>query len=143
MRNLLLTVLFAATAFSLCAQDRIVFTYDDVGNRTSREMQTVILPADSTAASDTTNVATDLLANYVIKVYPNPTYGQLSVEIVDFEMDKPLTVIVSDRSGIILQQHIMNQPSINLDLSRYPQAAWYIVTFVLEGERKDFKIIKL
>ena len=143
MRKLLLLVLLTGTAFSICAQNRIVFTYDDVGNRTSREIQTVILPGDSTAVSDTTNVATDLLANYVIKVYPNPTYGQLSVEIEDFEMDKPLTVIVSDRSGIILQQYIMNQPAINIDMSRYPQAAWYIVTFVLEGERRDFKIIKL
>ncbi|MCL2651434.1 MAG: hypothetical protein FWD60_10485 [Candidatus Azobacteroides sp.] len=140
---LLLLALFTGITFSLYSQNKIVFAYDDAGNRTSRVMQTVTLPNKAPAVIDSTNIATESLFDITIKVYPNPTYGQLTIEIEDYKIDKPLNVLVFDRNNQLLQQHVMKDTVIYLDLSQYPPATWYIVTFMLNGERRDFKIIKL
>ena len=145
MRKLfLLLVFFVGTTVSLYSQNAVVFKYDDAGNRTSREIPTVTLRSSaSEEPADSTNVATDLLQNYIIKVYPNPTFGQLTIEIEDFEVETPLDVVVFDRYGKILQRHVMGEPFINLNLTQYPSSTWYIVAFILNEERRDFKIIKM
>ena len=122
-------------------QKKLAFTYDGVGNRISREMQTVVLRAG--AIADSTNIAVESLFNITIKVYPNPTQGQLTIEIEDFEIKTPLEMVVFDRSSQLLQRRTVKEPIIYLDLSSYPSAAWYIVAFIMNGERRDFKIIKL
>lgn len=142
MRKLLLLLLMTLFA-GLPAQNRIVFTYDDSGNRTSREMQTIILQKDHPDPAYSALPEIVLLFNYKIKVYPNPTFGQLSIEIEDFEVETPLDVVVYDRYNTLLQRHVMRESVISLDLSQYPSATWYIVAFMLNGERRDFKIIKL
>jgi hypothetical protein len=134
--------LLATITSASYSQNRIVFNYDDSGNRTSREIQTVILHS-SPAVNDSTNVAVESLFDITIKIYPNPTYGQLTIEIEDFEIETPLDLVVFDRNGQPLQRHIVQEPVIHLDLSQYPSATWYIVAFMLNGERRDFKIIKI
>lgn len=142
MRLLLLTLFTGITSF-LYAQNKVVFTYDNAGNRISREMPTVTLPNHAPAVIDSANIATESLFDITILVYPNPTQGQLTIEIRDYAIEKPLDVYVYDRNNQLLQRQVMRDPFIYLDLSSYPPDTWYIVTFMLNGERRDFKIIKL
>jgi len=139
----LLLALFAGTTVILHAQNEIVFEYDDTGNRLSREIKPIILPSEEASATDSVTVAEESLFNLTIKAYPNPTFGQLTIEIEDFEVDTPLELVVFDRAGLSLERHVVKSSVIYLDLSPYPPATWYMVAFILNGERRDFKIIKL
>lgn len=143
MKKILVFILIFISCGVYSQQQRIVFEYDDSGNRISRTIQTIILyttevPADSSLLS----VAEESIFNYNIKVYPNPTQGHLTIEIEDFTVESPLDLVVFDRNGIVLQRHKIAQSVIFLDLSTYP-ASWYMVAFMLNQERRDFKIIKL
>ena len=137
-KSVLLIILLLGITASAYTQT-IVFTYDDAGNRTSREMQ----PGSTLRSAAADSVASGLLAGYNIKVYPNPTYGQVTIEIDNFEIETPLNVVVFDQNNLPVQQKTMKASSIQLDFSTYPSAAWYIIAFILNDERRDFKIIKL
>ena len=133
--------LFLFITSGLSAQELSYF-YDETGNRTSRERQTIILPNQDPAAGDSTSIAVESIFDITIKVYPNPTQGLLTIEIEDFEIETPIDLVVFDRYNQLLLRQTVEQPVIYLNLSQYASNTWYIVAFMLNGERRDFKIIK-
>ena len=142
-KYLLFAVISVCFAFSTYALDEVVYEYDDSGNRRFRKIQTVRLRSEVSDDSSEVDIAQESLFDYKIKVYPNPTYGNLSIEIEEIKIESPLDLVLFDQSGTILQRHTITDSIIYLDLSPYPSSAWYIVSFMLNGERRDIKVIKL
>ncbi len=144
---LALSVLFSRQAFPQSGIFNpfieIEYEYDDSGNRTIREMKTIILspPENEELPILRDQLETDSLQNCTVKLSPNPTPGQLSIVIEDYVVESPISLIVADRNGVILQQHQLVSNTYNLDLSTYPPS-WYIVAFVQGEIRREFKIIK-
>ncbi len=90
-KTLLLFISILLTISGLKAQNKINFAYDAAGNRVSR---TIELPANPSMFGDgggtaelreDKNFFTETLAEKQIKIYPNPTRGQLRVEILGYE----------------------------------------------------------
>jgi YD repeat-containing protein len=63
-----------------------VFTYDGSGNRLSRTFTQIILKSADTTMTETT------VGNFNIKIYPNPTKGQLTLNISNLGKDDEVVI---------------------------------------------------
>ena len=124
----------------------ISYAYDNAGNRISR---TIVLSTSSQGvkkAQDPIPVE-DQLGERKIIVYPNPTKGELAVEITGGN-EKPVSeggdeirIILYSAEGTQLQSTPAITGKTPVNLSTYP-TGWYILR-VLAGEKAtEFKIIK-
>jgi hypothetical protein len=88
------------------------------------------------------NFFTETLAEKQIKIYPNPTRGQLRVEILGYEDLKTNSSIqVFTSSGALLYK--IGKLSQTNDINLTNQAAGlYLMVITIAGERSSWKIIK-
>lgn len=83
----------------------------------------------------------DGLGNKKITIYPNPTKGQLLVEIQGYEEETSSSLYLYNLSGRLLHTVSPANANVPLDLSQYP-AGVYILKIKLGDEVSDWKIIK-
>jgi hypothetical protein len=130
------------------SQTTINFAYDSAGNRVSR---TIELPASPTMFGggggtaefrEDENFFTEILAEKEIKIYPNPTRGQLRVEILGYEnLDKNSSIQVFTSGGALLYKTGNLKQTNDINLTDKP-AGLYIMLINIGGERSTWKIIK-
>lgn len=135
---------------------RIRYVYDDSGNRTDRfriliasAPQNAIRQMSATGAAWTETdfeepedePADDLLREWKITVYPNPTRGNLQVDVTGNEIPQGSMMELYGVNGNMLLR--FNTVSANnfLDISRYP-AGIYFMRIILGKEASIWKIIK-
>jgi hypothetical protein len=76
-----------------------------------------------------------------ITVYPNPTKGELKIDITNFTIETNGVVTVADMQGKIIQE-IKNLSTSNLiNISKTPNGC-YVLKIVLDGRIKDWLIVK-
>lgn len=143
--RLFMALLLSITAMVGVAQTRTVqFSYDYAGNRTSRA---IILPSATQARradSDSvkTEVYTDIFAKYQLHVYPNPTHGELKIELHGLPEDSGYHLTIASVSGqVIISRNTTENPMV-ADLTGCP-AGIYIMRIQYKNYSKDFKIIRL
>lgn len=139
MRKLLFIFCFAYS-FVLLGQNRVSYAYDNGGNRINRE---ITLAAKSMILSDEDKKKffTEEVSKKNIKIYPNPTYGQLAVEIQDREGLQSGTITIVTIKGKEILKKKIDSTFINLDISN-KQAGIYILIIEIDGEKTTWKIIK-
>ncbi len=139
MKKLLLLFCFAYS-FVLLGQNKISYAYDAAGNRVKRE---IILSTRSMALSDEdkNTFFTEEVAKRHIKIYPNPTYGQLAVEISDIDDIKSGIITILTINGQQVLKKEIDSTYIELDISSR-QAGTYILIVEIDGEKTTWKIIK-
>lgn len=127
------------------AQTRNVqFSYDHAGNRTSRA---IVLPAAAQSRrapmdSTQTEVFTDVFAEYQLHVYPNPTHGELKIELRGLPEGASYHLLIASSSGqVIISRNTTENPTV-ADLTECP-AGIYIMRIQFKDYKKDFKIIRL
>lgn len=127
------------------AQTRNVqFSYDHAGNRTSRA---IVLPAAAQSRrapmdSTQTEVFTDVFAEYQLHVYPNPTHGELKIELRGLPEGASYHLLIASSSGqVIISRNTTENPTV-ADLTECP-AGIYIMRIQFKDYTKDFKIIRL
>jgi YD repeat-containing protein len=123
------------------AQTNISFTYDAAGNRVKRE---IIIPKSSKANTDTASSIkpiTELLGKLKITIYPNPTRGQLSVEITNMPTDASGEIRIYNIAGNVIQYQKTVGSLNQLDFSVYPTGVYVLYIKVGQNESK-WKIIK-
>lgn len=143
--RLFMALLLSIGAMVGVAQTRTVqFSYDHAGNRTSRA---IVLPAAAQgrrAANDSikTEVYSDVFAEYQLHVYPNPTHGELKIELRGLPEGENYHLLIVSASGkVIIDRHTSDNPTI-ADLTECP-AGIYVMRIQYKDYTKDFKIIRL
>ncbi|HZL11129.1 MAG TPA: T9SS type A sorting domain-containing protein [Prolixibacteraceae bacterium] len=125
--------------FSLYAQD-VIFHYDNAGNRIERviELKSAYIVKSAVVEQQ---VFEEILAEREIKIYPNPTEGQLSVSIRNPESLPEGTITVTDMNGRTILTKRIETELTPVDLSARP-AGYYLMKIVLGTETSTWKIIK-
>jgi hypothetical protein len=150
-RICILSLFIAVISINIQAQTtKIVFEYDENGNRTSRVLVTeqlksaiIDFPINDNKklelAKDKKDQFLDLETN--IKVYPNPTKGLLRIEISDLPDGASTQLQLFDYSGFELIDHRNIPPSQELDISRYKDGL-FILRIIINTKVSNWKIVK-
>lgn len=140
-------VLFFACIFPcfLWAQ-KVVFDYDDNGNRISR---TLVVLSQSKSSSQLFNDSiykggsiSDSYAAPYITVYPNPTKDHVTFSIKNVDDNTSAVITLYNGNGAVLTKNTSEGNSdILIDLSSYSNGV-YIIDFKKGSIYKSYKIIK-
>ena len=135
----LITILLLLTA-RLQAQ-KVCITYDKAGNRTNR---TICLKSKE-ATSDSVSIAkipiTENMGEMLITLYPNPTKGQLTIQITNITCETEGALELYDLSGrLVIVQKTVGESTM-LDISRYPLGI-YLMRIRICDKVSEWRIIK-
>lgn len=137
---LLSVVLSMWAGLDICAQ-RIKYTYDNAGNRLTRQKEIVVQTRGALSDEEEPSVYEEELSETKVTIYPNPTRGMLKIDISGVEMFENARISLYDLTGKLLQQWAGISQSNAIDLSeRTP--GMYIMQVVYNGKISSWKIIK-
>lgn len=120
--------------------DRYVFSYDASGNRVYCEKE-ILIRGDESQDKDRRPRSQDLTLCHVT-IYPNPTQGQLRVEITGAETLEGASITIYSSSGSVIY-YDNNLNYINdIDLSPCSKGI-YLLMIRIGGETSSWKIIKI
>jgi NMD protein affecting ribosome stability and mRNA decay len=135
--------LVLAGAVSGKAQTSYEFTYDDSGNRVTRaiiSLKSATIPGDTLVARQNEKALEEQIGQRKIKIYPNPTKGQLKVEIPRTG-EAPASLRIYSMQGALLQKMAVTDEFTELDLSSQP-AGMYILRISIGEQTSEWKILK-
>lgn len=121
------------------AEDVIEFTYDLSGNRIRKEI--LLTTTRSVESLEEPQQFLDEVADQTIIIYPNPTRGQLMVEIANQSDIISGSLTILSLNGKMILNKAVNQNQINLDISNEP-AGTYVLHININGKTSTWKIIK-
>lgn len=121
------------------AEDLIEFTYDASGNRIRKEI--LLTTTRSVESLEEPEQFMDEVANQTIVIYPNPTKGQLMVEIANQNDIISGSLTILSLNGKMILNKAVNQNQINLNISNEP-AGTYVLHININGKTSTWKIIK-
>lgn len=137
---LLSVVLSMWAGLDICAQ-RIKYTYDNAGNRLTRQKEIVVQTRGALSDEEEPSVYEEELSETKVTIYPNPTRGMLKVDISGVEKFENARISLYDLTGKLLQQWAGISQSNEIDLSeRTP--GMYIMQVAYNGKINSWKIIK-
>ncbi len=141
-KNTLTLIAIAVTAIVAHAQSSVPLeiTYDAAGNRTVRKVLQLSFATGVNNNSDTSYYV-DQLQTMQLKVYPNPTKGEISVKINGLEDRTERNIRIFDFQGRILYEKSSTEQHLDIDLSAYPTGN-YIIEIVANNEHTSWKVIK-
>src|SRR6266498_299818 len=119
MKILYLITLCFIGKLSLYAQTTVSYAYDAAGNRIER---TIVLNTSQAKAAKTDSVkqketAKEIIGDLKILIYPNPTRGQLWIEVTGFDPAAKSGLFVYNLSGSLVLSKNTVTGSDPLDLS--------------------------
>jgi hypothetical protein len=137
-------VLILFTSFlGICATavyaDRIQYSYDASGNRTS--MQVISLRGTESSSDSINNSRRHNLTDHIITIYPNPTEGELKVEISSFETVGKASVAVYSNIGNVVYYNAEPTAINEISLSSCADGM-YLLVIMIDGETNVWKVIK-
>ncbi len=118
----------------LYGQNKFTYAYDGDGNRIERQ---ILMTRSATAPSE---FFQEEISEQSVKIYPNPTKGNLVVELSGSEIKKGSVSIFNMSGRKIIQQQISNS-RVTLDLSNYP-AGVYLLKIYVDENSTTWKVIK-
>ena len=137
---LLSVVLSMWAGLDICAQ-RIKYTYDNAGNRLTRQKEIVVQTRGALSDEEEPSVYEEELSETKVTIYPNPTRGMLKIDISGVEKFENARISLYGLTGKLLQQWAGISQSNEIDLSeRTP--GMYIMQVAYNGKISSWKIIK-
>ena len=158
--------LFFAIPFFCMAQLPREYDYDAAGNRILRKTITLTpappappTPEDSLYVQNVplqifegvdpqsgdgvvnANSFTETLAQTEIKIYPNPTTEQLTLEIAQWENLQTGNFTLYSLNGQLLQEHPVRSATTVISLAGLPKGA-YLLKVHINGKSEEWKVIK-
>jgi hypothetical protein len=140
MKSLYLNIMFLFMCLSIYSQTTytLKYVYDNAGNRTQRYLYSSgVKDADEIKESD--NKETPYFAD-VIKIYPNPTTGELTIDFLLAE-EKQIDVTVFDQNGRVLFEQDISGCTDQIDLTPYPSGT-YLMKIAIDGHSKIYQVSK-
>lgn len=117
------------------------YGYDAAGNRIRRRV--VVLTRDIPGMTEVEKAGQDALDDGNVRLYPNPTQGEVNVELADG--GELVKYALTDASGRLIGSGSEPTSSLRLDLSGHPDGV-YLLEMVFQKEdrkeKKHYKIIK-
>ncbi|OJU49332.1 MAG: hypothetical protein BGN96_11000 [Bacteroidales bacterium 45-6] len=121
------------------APAQVSFGYDAAGNRISR---TITLARSALVTkTDSVKPATEMLGDMQVKIYPNPTQGRLSVQVIGLPDGTSGTLGIFSLQGQLLLRGEASSSRTDLDISGQPVGT-YILRINVGGKNTSWKIIK-
>lgn len=123
------------------AQNSVVYAYDNAGNRTER---TVVLTKSVQGESNNSEYFKEELGKQVVKIYPNPTDGLFTVEIINVSDSAQVSgkLYLYDMTGQLLKKEEINsEKKIEFDLSKNADGV-YLLKIQMKELESTWKIIK-
>ncbi|MBD9259898.1 MAG: T9SS C-terminal target domain-containing protein [Prevotella sp.] len=136
MKRVNVFLFFVLFSLSLSAQKKVMYAYDAAGNRIKKE----ILFEQSQSKSQVV-ACSDMLDEKEIKIYPNPTEGELRVEIFNELKKTEGIVTVHGNNGAMIYTTPIINGSASLDISSCPNGL-YILHVKIGDCVSSWKIIK-
>lgn len=129
--------------FNSVRADRIVYSYDNSGNRTLRQKEIVYRTRSVVdGESQEQEEYSDTLSFYnKVTIYPNPTEGLLKIDVTGMECVSSSSLSVFNQSGQLLMNIRPLSGSNEIDLTGYPSAVYYFI-IALDDKTSTWKIIK-
>lgn len=115
------------------------FAYDEAGNRVKREIVFSKQRAKGSVIESNKNYS-DMLGDVKVKVFPNPTKGNLKVGISN--ADLTFTVRVFSSAGQIVGTYRSNNGSVDVDITNQSNGL-YLLIVSINGKESTWKIIKM
>ena len=160
MKKTFTFLLFALPLFCM-AQNSLerYYDYDEVGNRVLRYAlelnSTSSLSPDSTLTykeaeelqpveplnSLTPEYFVETIAQVEIKIYPNPTTENITLEIVNMEHLQTGIFKLYSLTGQLLQEHTVHSATTNISLANLPKGA-YMLKVKINNRTEEWKVIK-
>jgi hypothetical protein len=132
----------------ICASFQYTFTFDASGNCTNRNIllpksAPVIVHHDSIqqAFKSPQEMLEDNMGDQKIIIYPNPTQGQLLVEIKGYQKETSSALYLYDLHGKLLISKTPANSTMELNLSDY-QSGTYILKILIGEKTSEWKIVK-
>jgi YD repeat-containing protein len=116
----------------------IRYAYDNAGNRVER---TIHLTKSSPELRSDETALTDVVSEHILKIYPNPTKGQFSVEVENFSSDTVGEAGLYDIAGKTVHRQTLTSGLIRFDLGNNPTGI-YILKIKINDKTTTWKIIK-
>lgn len=136
----LLILFFFFFSFELVLADRYVFSYDASGNRVST-VKEILIRGEESQDSDKKPRRQDLSLRH-ITIYPNPTQGQLSIEITGAESFEGASITIYGAGGSIVYYDSDIEAVNEINLAPCSNGI-YLLIIRIDGETSSWKIIKI
>lgn len=117
----------------------IKYAYDAAGNRIKRE---IVLQTRTNSKNEAKKESySEMLSQREIRIYPNPTDGQLKVEISNLDQSDECNLSIFNANGQNVQSVKSKSSIAEFDISNQPKGI-YILVILINGEKSTWKIIK-
>jgi hypothetical protein len=126
------------------AEAQVSFGYDAAGNRVNRviDMQFRSQKAEEKVEEKVEQKThSEILKDFSIKIYPNPTKGDLTVEIMNLPEGKTANLRLYDMSGNLVLQKTNITDTEYLNISNRPNGI-YLMRIAAGDSSTEWKIIK-
>jgi len=144
---LLIVGILALTPLLLNSQ-AITYDYDNSGNRVKKYIvvQKKSDHIEEEYITDTLSKANpdkvvDELNEVKVTIYPNPTQGQLNIEVSGLASAEMMGYQLYSQTGVLLQSQKSAGSYFSVDLSQYPTGI-YILILVNKDSRSEWKVFK-
>jgi len=147
MKKHFITSIWLIIGLSLYSQQpAIEYTYDGAGNRTHREVIYIGEKKDNTKTGKTDNESDKLtwsekIGEYEISIFPNPTKGELEVEITGIKDATATRMELFSTAGEMIFSSDKLKGQSRLDLSGR-QAGTYVLKIILDNRVSTWKVVK-
>lgn len=139
-RLLILSLVFASLCGSAFA-DRIENYYDAAGNRLTSEKVIIFTRGSVNGNAPEEKMYQDSLASTRITIYPNPTEGDLKIDIAGVSDFESSGLILYDMAGKVVKNITQLSESNELDITDYANGM-YIMVIKINEESTTWKIVK-
>lgn len=149
MKQFLLTLFCVLAPVLLYAQSEINYSYDSAGNRVERNVIMLKSIAKSASAGENvsnervdTNAFEDEFNERKISIYPNPTSGNLAINISGANLSSSCIAQVYNIIGKKLMELPVQMNNVTkLNMNNLP-ASTYLLILIFDSEKLTYKIIK-
>lgn len=139
-RLLALSLVFASLCGGALA-DRIENHYDSAGNRLTSEKIIIFTRGSVNGNAPEEKMFQDSLASTIISIYPNPTEGDLKIDIAGVSDFESSGLILYDMAGKVVKNITQLSESNELDITGYANGI-YIMVIKINEESTTWKIVK-
>ena len=150
------TILLGIVCFLCCdqvqSQNQVTFGYDLSGNRISRVIKLTSLLRSTEETNEELNeesteepvvqeIHSEMLKDFSVLIYPNPTKGELTVKIQGLSEEKTANLRLYSAVGSLILQKTGVYDTEHLNISNQPSGI-YVLKIISGDSSTDWKIIK-